>query len=97
MPAAAPCRAERRKGGRHVGTRHPPVPRKRRHRGPLIGIAVLVTLALVLFVWMISREVDEGVPPGAPSAEAEARPPVQPDASQAITPLPDQVPPAVAD
>jgi len=67
---------------------------KWRHRGPLIGIAVVVTLVLILFFSMIGSEVDEVVPPGEAPAEVEAPIPGQPDDSQVITPLPDEVPPA---
>ena len=70
---------------------------KKRHRGPLIGIAVVVTLVLILFVWMVGREVDEVTPAGEPPAEAEAPAPAQPDDSQVIAPQPDEVPPAEGD
>lgn len=46
---------------------------RRRHRGPLIGMAVAVTVASLLLLWLIARTVsdapDETADPTPPSAE----------------------------
>lgn len=75
---------------------------KRRHKGPLIGMAVVVAAVLILFFWMIGREADEVVSPEpAPATEGEALVPPQTDDSQLIAPddeapTPDAAPDATA-
>ena len=44
---------------------------KRRHRGPLVGMALLVAIALLFFLWFLTRAVDtEDTIDGDPAATA---------------------------
>ena len=46
---------------------------KRRHRGPLLGMAILVGVVLVFFLWFLGRSVDDdGSTDGAPAATSDA-------------------------
>lgn len=44
------------------------------HRGPLIGMAVVVAFAFGLFVFMMMQVVDEGAAPGADVIEGVPQP-----------------------
>ncbi|WP_145109533.1 hypothetical protein [Cereibacter sediminicola] len=46
---------------------------KRRHRGPLIGIAVVVIFALGYLVWWFGYEVAEGNPPQGADVQMDGR------------------------
>lgn len=59
---------------------------KRRHRGPLIGMAVVVIFALVLLVWWLGYEAYEADGPQGAPAQIDGRtgetvdpPPLTPD------------------
>ncbi|ODM41187.1 hypothetical protein [Cereibacter johrii] len=46
---------------------------KRRHRGPLIGIAVVVIFALGYMVWWFGHEVSEGTAPQGSDVQIDGR------------------------
>ncbi|EKX59197.1 hypothetical protein [Cereibacter sphaeroides] len=46
---------------------------KRRHRGPLIGIAVVVIFALGYMVWWFGHEVSEGNAPEGSAVQIDGR------------------------
>ncbi|MCE6961664.1 hypothetical protein LAZ40_21770 [Cereibacter sphaeroides] len=46
---------------------------KRRHRGPLIGIIVVVVFALGLLLWWVTYEVAEGEAPRGSGAQVDGR------------------------
>lgn len=68
---------------------------KRRHRGPLVGMAVVVVLVVIGFVWWLGHEV-EGADPGTPASATEPAPPSAiPPATETVPARPD-MPPATA-
>ncbi len=46
---------------------------KRRHRGPLIGMALAVVAVLIAFFFFLTGEVDEGTPPEGSSTTIDGR------------------------
>ena len=63
---------------------------KRRHRGPLLGMTLLVGVALLFFLWFLGRSVDtEGTTDVGPEATTVAPADGAADAPADLAPLPD--------
>lgn len=68
---------------------------QRRHRGPLVGMAVVVGLVIAGFVWWLGHEV-EGADPGTPATAIETAPPSAIPPETAPLPARPDAPPATA-
>jgi hypothetical protein len=44
---------------------------RRRHWGPLLGIAIAITVATLLFIWMVGRVADTDTPERVPQPAVE--------------------------
>jgi len=62
---------------------------QRRHKGPLIGMAVVVVFALSLLLWLTMRTVEEGQPAQGETTQIDGRTgdEIEPD-----PPNPEEVP-----
>ncbi len=61
---------------------------QRRHRGPLVGMALAVLLAILGFVWWLGHEVD-GADPAAPATEAPLPPSQITPQTETLVPRPE--------
>lgn len=66
---------------------------QRRHKGPLIGMALVVTFALTLLFWLMMRTAEEGQPLTGETTEIDGRTgnPTQPEPT--VPPAGEPVPP----